>query len=295
MDKIHFSLLRGVCQTPAYVAYEHGFFAAQGLDVEMSVTPTAWLVPERLGQGQTHFAVIPWTRVAAAESGEAPLKLLAGSGREEAAIVVKNGCTIEQVERVAVPREGGMKDLTAMALIESLGWSEADLLRFPSGDGAIISFFGQGAEAASMIEPYATMMEKLGVGTVVKRTGDIWPGAPGCSLCATAELIEENPDLVQRVVNAYVAATRFVHRNPREAAAAAERYIGIRADFIADSLAVNRPDVDAIRNQESMNTILNFMLQLDYISEIPREYCDLRFLDRAQQATDEYSPKLVGA
>lgn len=285
MDKIHFSLLRGICQTPAYAAHEYGIFERHGLDVSMSVTPTAWLVPERLATGEAQFAVIPWTRVAAAEAGEAPLKLLAGSGHEEAAIVVRKGMTIEEVERVAVPREGGMKDLTAMGLIESLGWSETDLLRFPSGDGAIISFFGQGADAASMIEPYATMMEELGVGDVVRRTGDIWPGAPGCSLCATAQYIEENRDIVQRVVSAYAEATRFVHQNPHEAGQAAERYIGVRADFITTSLAANRPDLDAIRNYDTMNIILEFMRKLGYIEEIPTDFADLSFLDYAQQNT----------
>jgi NitT/TauT family transport system substrate-binding protein len=285
MDKIHFSLLRGVCQTPAYAAHEYGIFERHGLDVSMGVTPTAWLVPERLGTGATQFAVIPWTRVAAAEAGEAPLKLLAGSGHEEAAIVVKKGCTVEEVESVAVPREGGMKDLTAMGLIESLGWSEANLLRFPSGDGAIISFFGQGADAASMIEPYATMMEELGVGDVVRRTGDIWPGAPGCSLCASAEYIADNPDIVQRMVDAYVEATHFVHENPQQAGEAAEKYIGVRADFIASSLAANRPDLNAVRNEDSMEMILNFMQKLGYIEEIPTDFADLRFLDKAQART----------
>lgn len=282
MDKIHFSLLRGVCQTPAYAAHEYGIFERHGLDVSMSVTPTAWLVPERLGTGDTHFAVIPWTRVAAAEAGEAPLKLLAGSGHEEAAIVVKKGYTVEEVQSVAVPREGGMKDLTAMGLIESLGWNEANVLRFPSGDGAIISFFGQGADAASMIEPYATMMEQLGVGDVVRRTGDIWPGAPGCSLCASAEYIERHPAIVQRMVNAYVEATQFVHEKPQQAGLAAEKYIGVRADFIASSLAANRPDINAIRNTGSMEMILYFMQKLGYIEELPTDFSNLSFLDQAQ-------------
>lgn len=290
MKKIHFSLLRGVCQTPAYIAKEKGIFARYGLDVEMAITPTAWLIPERLIAGDSQFAVLPWTRVAAADKGEAPLKVLAGSGHEEAAVVVKKGCTIEQVERVAVPREGGMKDLTAMALIESLGWSEADLLRFPSGDGAIISFFGQGADAASMIEPYATMMEGLGVGHVVRRTGDIWPGAPGCSLAATARFIEEEPETVQNVVDAYLEATNYVHEHPVEAARLAERYIGIGARFIEQSLAVNLPQIDAVRNQETMEKILKFMQELGYVEELPRNYADLRFLDRAQEKAGTLIP-----
>jgi hypothetical protein len=125
---------------PGLRAYEKGFFADEGLDAQLSITPTAWMVPEQLLNGQSEFAILPWTRVAAAERGEAPLKLLCGSGCEEAVIVVRMGFTLSAVRSVAIPREGGMKDLTAMGLIDSLGWSQCELRRFPSGDGAIIAF-----------------------------------------------------------------------------------------------------------------------------------------------------------
>lgn len=282
--RARFALLRGVCQTPAYVAHACGFFSDEGVESSIHVAPTAWLIPEQLLQGQAEFAVIPWTRVAAAEKGEAPLKLLCGSGHEEAALVVRNGLSPEQVKSVAIPREGGMKDLTALGLLDSMGWSEARQLRFPSGDGAIISFFGQGADAASMVEPYAAMMEHLGVGRVVRRTGDIWPGAPGCSLSASAALIERNPDLVQRVVNAYVRAVNYVNTNPDAAADAAAPIIGIHADIIRRSLRANQPNANAIRNAASMEQVLQLMKRLGYVQSMPSNFADFRFLDRAQAA-----------
>jgi ABC-type nitrate/sulfonate/bicarbonate transport system substrate-binding protein len=282
MTKVRFSLLRGVCQTPAYVAFEKGFFADEGLDAQLSISPTAWMIPEQLLRGQSDFAVIPWTRVAAAESGEAPLKLLCGSGCEEAVVVVRKGLGLSAVRTVAIPREGGMKDLTAMGLIDSLGWGQCELRRFPSGDGAIIAFVGEGADAASMVEPYATMMERLGIGSAVRRTGDVWPGAPGCSLSASAAFIAREPDLVQRVVDAYVRAAAFVVSEPDETARLAAPYIGVHADIVRNALSVNRPDVDAIRNGAAMSMVLTLMQRLGYVDEFPQGFDDLRFLDHAQ-------------
>lgn len=282
LKSARFALLRGVCQTPAYVAHARGLFANEGVESSIQISPTAWMIPEQLLDGGVDFAVIPWTRVAAAEAGEAPLKLLCGSGIEEAAIVVRQGLDPAKVKTVAIPREGGMKDLTAMGLLESMGWSAAVQRRFPSGDGAIISFFGQGADAASMVEPYAAMMEQLGVGRVVRRTGDVWPGAPGCTLCASAELIERDPDLVQRVVNAYVKAIDHVNRHPDDAAADAAPLIGVNEEMIRRALKSNRPNANAIRNTESMARVLALMQKLGYIHEIPSNFSDLRFLDRAQ-------------
>ena len=163
MDKIVFALLRGVCQLPAYVALDKGFLRDVDIDAELSIAPTAWTVPERFVNGDVQFAVIPWTRVAADKSQGDRLTLVSGSGFEEAAMVVRQGMTVEQVRAVAVPKEGGIKDLTAMALVQRLGWQDANIVRMPSGDGAILSFVGEGADAASMVEPYSTMLEHLGL------------------------------------------------------------------------------------------------------------------------------------
>ena len=282
VKKVRFALLRGVCQTPAYVAYAKGFFQEAGLDVTLDVVPTAWLIPQQLATGEREFAIMPWTRVAAAQADNVPLILVAGSGIEEAAMVIRKGITPAEVRKVAVPKEGGIKDLTAMALVESLNWQDAELIRQPSGDGAIISFFGQGSDAASMVEPYATMMEELNVGSVLRRTGDVWKDAPGCSLATRVGLTEEDPELVQAVVNAHVRAVNFVEENPAEAAEIASHYIGINHHIIRNALRYNRPSADAVRNTEAMQNILALMQRLGYIKKIPSNYINLTFLDRAK-------------
>ncbi|HVP39946.1 MAG TPA: ABC transporter substrate-binding protein [Candidatus Saccharimonadales bacterium] len=280
---LRISVLRGVCQIPIYVAHDRGFLEREGVASELVVESTAWLAPSRLHSGDTQFAVIPWTRVAASSGSEAPLVLVCGSGCEEAAIVVRRGLDPREVRRVAVPVRGGMKDLTAMGLLESLGWQGAELVRMPSGDGAIVALFGQGVDAASMVEPYATMLEELGVGTVVRRTGDVWKGAPGCSLCTTRRLRDQDPELVQRVVRAHVRAARYADEHRAESAEVAARYIGVSPRFILAALERNRPDMDAIRNQEAMERILALMTRLGYLPQPPSDYADLRFLDRAAE------------
>jgi len=286
MTEIRLALLRGVCQMPAYVAHTK-HFADQNLHSRITIAPSAWLIPEQLCSGKADFAVIPWTRVAAGRPGEAPLKVICGSGIEEAAIVVRSGLTPEQVSSVAVPREGGMKDLTAMGLLDSLGWTRERVKhhRFPSGDGAIICLFGNGADASSMVEPYAAMMEETGVGHVVRRTGDLWPGAPGCSLATSAAVIERDPDLVQRVVNAYVDACAFVTENPDTAAEIGAPFIGVHAQIVRRALQSNRPNVDAIRNAGAIEKVLRLMQELKYIDKLPEDFIDLQFLDRAQHRT----------
>ena len=107
MERVNLALLRGVCQTPAYAAAECGFFRSRDLDVRIQVASTAWLVPEQMVDGRVDFAVIPWTRVAAASSRDEDLVLICGSGCEEAALVLRAGVTLDDVRSVAVPQEGG--------------------------------------------------------------------------------------------------------------------------------------------------------------------------------------------
>jgi NitT/TauT family transport system substrate-binding protein len=276
------ALLRGVCQMPAYAARDEGFFRAEGLDVDVDVAATAWLLPHKLTTSECQFGLMPWTRVASAPG--LPFVLLTGSGFEEAAIVMRPELSIEEVRRVVVPLRGGIKDLTAMGLIQSLGWTDVEVLRQPSGDGAIIAFFGQGADAASMVEPYATMLESLGVGRVVRRTGDLWPGAPGCSLTTTVAFARLEPDIVQRVVRAFVRGVEFVKEQPDRAAEIASPYIGIHPRFIREALRRNLPRVDAIRNRAAIDRILALMVRLGYVDRIPSGFTDLSFLDAVQSA-----------
>ncbi len=291
-------LLRGICQMPAYVAHETGLFRAAGVSAVLRIAPTAWTVPDELLRGAAQFAVIPWTRVAAARRAGEPLVVIAGSGIEEAAVVARSGVDPAAVRRIALPRRGGMKDLTAMGLIRSLGWHGAEIISLPSGDAAILSLVGQGADAASMVEPYATMLEHLGIGRVLKRTGDLWPGAPGCSLTTTAQMIAEQPAVVQAVVEAFAAGAQYVCAHPRQSAAIAARYIGIHRDFISAALEANRPNVDAVRNVAAMRSVLGLMHELGYLTPDtdgePAAYLDLTFLERAQARAGD-APRAVAS
>ncbi len=278
MERVEIALLRGICQMPAYAALERGFFQSRGLDVRVRIASTAWLVPDQMARGEIQFAVIPWTRVASADSRDEDLVAICGSGCEEAALVLRAGVSLDQVRAVSVPQEGGMKDLTAAALMRSFGWEHRRIVRMPSGDGAILALVGCAADAASMVEPYATMLAEQGLGTVVKRTGDVWPGAPGCSLTTTHALLDERRDLAERVVAAFVEGARFVDECPDEAAVLAEPYIGIGARFIREALEHNRPSVDALSNTAAIEAVLSLMLELGYVERRPLRYVDVSML-----------------
>lgn len=278
MQRVKVALLRGVCQMPAYVAHELDFFAEQEIEALITIQPTAWVVPQQLMAGTVDFAVLPWTRVAAACGRGEDLVAICGSGCEEAALVVRSGIDPQDVQTLAVPQEGGIKDLTAAALVQSLNWTPQTTLRLPSGDGAILALVGQAADAASMVEPYATMVVELGIGRVVQRTGDVWPGAPGCSLTTARRLLQSDPDLVQRFVTAFRRGADVVNSDPAQAAAISSPYIGVHERFVHTAAQINPPNVKALYNESAINDILALMTELGYLQRPPKCFLDLRFL-----------------
>jgi ABC-type nitrate/sulfonate/bicarbonate transport system substrate-binding protein len=203
--------------------------------------------------------------------------LICGSGFEEAAVVVRSGLRLDQVRTVAVPQPGGIKDLTAAGLMQSLGWTDREKLRHPSGDAAILALVGQSVDAAAMVEPYATMLQELGIGYVARRTGDLWPGAPGCALATSRRVLRERPDLVQRVVTAFIRGSQWTDQAPDEAAEIGGAHIGVNATFVRAALKHNRPNVEALDNQDAMDRLLDFMKRLGYLSQPPVDYADLRY------------------
>ena len=274
------NLLRGVCQMPAYVARDEGFFRDLGLEVEIDIVPTAWQIPGMLARRDCDFSILPWTRSALDALAGGDLVVVCGSGEEEAAIVVRTGCDISDVRSVALPKRGGLKDLTAQALLDSLGWTGIEEVRQPLGDGAILALVGGGADAASMIEPYATVMEERGIGRIVRRTGDVWPGAPGCSLTTTRLAIEQEPEMVSKVVEGFVRGAGFIESDTGRAAEIGARYVGVSAENMVKALAHNRPNVHAIANHEAIEGMLSVMLELGYIDRLPEDYIDLGFLEK---------------
>ena len=125
------------------------------------------------------------------------------------------------------------------------------------------------------------MLEVRGLGRVLRRTGDVWPGAPGCSLATSRRLLRERPDLVRAVVRAFVGGARHVHAEPDDSAGIAGRYIGVHGEICRRACERNRPDVRALHNTEAMDRVLELMLALGYLTEKAKDFTDLRFVEEA--------------
>jgi len=109
------------------------------------------------------------------------------------------------------------------------------------------------ADAGSAIEPVPTLLSENPDSDMepFKYAGEIMPGQPGAVLQPAQSLIDDNPGLVQELVDRHVEATAFIHENRGEAAEMASQVIG--SDILTAEVAgkaINSPAANFISNPE---------------------------------------------
>ena len=274
---------------PGYVAYEKGFFKGHGLDVSCSVDPTAWVLADKLIVGDISFGIVPWTRVVSARDRGNNLVVIAGSGYEETATVVRIDSNINSLselkgKRISLPVAGGMKDLTSQALFKKYDITpeNTEILRLPSGDAAMLALLSGRVDATTNVEPYATMAVDLGIGKIISRGKDILPKVPGCSITTTDDFLQDHPDVVLRFITAILKAEEFCHNEPKEAAKISSKYIGISAGIVREALRYNQPHIDITGSIDVMVRIVKLMKELGYIQKTSQEFYNFELLKKAK-------------
>ncbi|MEF8774028.1 MAG: ABC transporter substrate-binding protein, partial [Halobacteriales archaeon] len=84
------------------------------------------------------------------------------------------------------------------------------------------------ADAGSAIEPFPTQLS-LNEDSDMEPflyAGEIMPGQPGAVLQPSRAVVDENPDLVRRLVEIHIRATEFIHENRQRAAEMASQVVG---------------------------------------------------------------------
>lgn len=286
---IKIGVIRGVCQMLAYTAHENGFFKEQGLNTSLVVEPTAWLLPDKLISGDISFGILPWTRAVSARDKGDNLVVIAGSGYEEPATVVRRDSGINSLselkgKRISLPAAGGMKDLTSQALFKKYDITpeNTEILRLPSGDAAMLALLSGRVDATTNVEPYATMAVELGIGKIIARGKDVLPKTPGCSITTTDDFLQDHFDVALNFLKAILKAETFCNKEPEEAAKISSKYIGISAEIIRDALRYNQPRIDITGSIDAMMRVAGLMKELGYIKKIPQDFYNFELLKKAK-------------
>ncbi|MFA5530738.1 MAG: NrtA/SsuA/CpmA family ABC transporter substrate-binding protein [Thiohalomonadaceae bacterium] len=234
----------------AFVALDRGYFEARGLDVRVELYPSGKVaLEEGLFPGRADIA---W-------SHEVPIAL-AGFERADFAILASE-LWADNVNRIVARRDRGIGTPTdlrgkrvatqsASAVHYFLhlfllrhGMTEADItLTFLKADDLTGALTAGEIDAFSMREPYiGEAATRLGENAVVFEEAGIYEQAQ--VLVARRAVLEENPRIARKALEALLDAEAFVARNPRESAIISARYLDTTVASMEAQLATFRIQV----------------------------------------------------
>ncbi|HWV34413.1 MAG TPA: ABC transporter substrate-binding protein [Thermomicrobiales bacterium] len=286
---------------PLYVAYDKGYYADEGLDVELKsftngTDMTVLTATNQLNIGLTGVGPAYWNAVAQ----DLPLKIIApghaeGSPVASPLMISKKACedgTIKSVadlkgKKVSVNAPGATELWLGKAL-ETGGLTIADIdLQYLTFPDAVTALDSGALDAAIVGEPVATKAEQDGL--AVRLLSDfpvqgIWP----TMVFGNQDWLQANPDAAVGFVRAYLKAANDLNTNFNDPMnlAIINKYTQVPADLIAESV---KPvySTDGKIDLDSLNELQTFFGDrglLDYSDPIdPATLVDSQYVDKAHE------------
>ena len=248
-EKVVLGTVSNLLHTPAYVAVQKGFFAENGLNVELKLFGSGSDASKALQAGTVQFNTISTTSIASARNAGLNVKLIVSEmndattanytgplgivARADSGIKAGDAASLKG-KKVAV-LTGSTTQQYFDLYLEANGMTEKDvkLVNLPVGDHPVSLKQGD-VDAAVSWEPYvAQAIRELGSEAVVVSRGEPLMGYI-LGVAATDEYIGADKGVLEKFAAAIAQADWFARNNPEEATDAAANYLpGVdRADIL---------------------------------------------------------------
>lgn len=220
--------------TPLLVAHANGLFEAEGIKAEKPVLLRSWSqLVEAFIAGQVNVVhVLSPIAVWARYGSKVPTKVVAWNHTAGSALTVaKDINTVKDLggKTVAIPFWYSIHNVVLQELLRANGLTPVSKKDNPAPNEVSLVILAPAdmvpALAAKQIagyivaEPFNAASEVLGVGKILRFTGDVWKDHACCLVFMHERDIQQRPEWVQRAVNAMVKAQLWTRENRAETAA----------------------------------------------------------------------------
>ena len=217
-----------LCGAPIYIAYEKGFFAEEGFDVNLISADTE---TRKIGLNNGTIPIVngDFQFFPSIEQG-VHVKVVDGLHNGCIKFVVRPDSDINSVEdlkgkKIGVDEIGGTPHQVASVWLEQAGISalqkdgEVEFLPFADGNLELEALYSGELDVAAMWDPLGSVAEKEGKVKVIfdLRTDPAFAGKYCCFLYASEKLLNENPEEIAALLRAYRKAQDWISKNPEEA------------------------------------------------------------------------------
>ncbi len=231
-EKIVIGYFPNINHVPAMVAKEKGFYQDQlgdGTTIEYKTFPDGASFMTALKTGEIHAGLVGPGPAMNNYSTGADVKIIGGGSTGGTVVLARADSGINSVEDFGgksfiTPRVGCTHDVQVETFLQDHGISSERIggtMKHVTGNPAqYVAMFETGkVDIAVAPEPWAAVLEQETGAKVIINADEISFGEtlPASVLVSSGELINENPELVQKIVNAHKDATAFIEENPDEA------------------------------------------------------------------------------
>lgn len=217
-----------LCGAPIYIAYEKGFFAEEGFDVNLISADTE---TRKIGLNNGTIPIVngDFQFFPSIEQG---VNVSVVDGLHEGCIkfVVLPDSDIKTVEDLAgktigVDEIGGTPHQVASVWLEQAGISalpedgEVTFAPYSDGNLELEALYNGDIDVAAMWDPLGSVAEKAGKVKVIfdLATDPAFAGKYCCFLYASNKVLEDNPEEIAALLRAYHKAQNWISENPEEA------------------------------------------------------------------------------
>jgi len=292
----------------AYIAQDMGWYEEEGLELTAYDSYVSGMaLAAALGRdevGVAYLCLIPAINVYA--NAGVPIKIVAGTHKYGYGLVVDPDKVraVNDLEdpdiRIGCVREGGAVDVMLHKTMDEYGLDADKILANIErmNPPKIVLSIGTGQlDAAFLPEQWATMAEDYGFEMLLS-SQDVWPDMQGSVLVVKQDLLDSNPDVVEKLVAVSQRATDWINENLEEAAEVMRRQLQLAGgDILPEALGDNSGSLDItaealLRSMERLDYTLSIDPQvvqqtIDYLYELgyitssfdASEILDLRFID----------------
>lgn len=256
---------------PCWVALEKGFYAREGLEVQVAgIFKAGPELMSAFAAGALDAGYVGEAPATTAVANKAArVVVLAQVNVEGSALVVRREAPLQKVAdlagmTVAIPGHATVQDfLLKKALLNSrleAGSVKTIVIKPPEMIGALRT---DQVDAFIAWEPYPAKAQTLGVGKVLAYSRELWKEHPCCVLAVDARFLAAQPEQTKKLVQAHVKATDFIQQHREEAVKIGVKYTGMDEKTV--SLAMENVRYTYQLSVEGEKEYVDFLSRMKYI------------------------------
>ncbi len=215
VETVTIGTLRG--QPHFYQPFLYADHAVDGVEFEVVTLDTTPALSDALVSGSIDFAITGVTPTISSISQNRDLKIVASAADGGSGFIGNGETSLPDLEGKQIGIvQGSAQEVALRLLIEDAGMTPEDFELTPIPVPEMASAFASGDIDAFMGVEIGVSIAKANGGTEVVDPYSTDIGRVNIGLVTTGDLIEENPELVQRVVDTHAATTAYMADNIEE-------------------------------------------------------------------------------